>query len=51
MIRSGIWEPEKWGPVAGLPSYAEALKQHGSMPDALPDLERRIRASETDRLY
>ena len=51
MIRSRMWQPEEWGSVEGLPSYAEALKDHGNMPDPLPDLERMTAANETDRLY
>src|SRR4029450_4489445 len=31
MIRSGMWEPEKWGNIEGLPSYAQALKDHGKL--------------------
>ncbi len=51
VIRSGLWEPETWGSIDGLPSYAQALKQHAELPDAISDLERRLRSNETDRLY
>jgi uncharacterized protein len=51
MIRSGMWEPERWGSVEGLPTYAQALKDHGNLSDTLPDLERRMAYNETDRLY
>jgi len=51
MIRSGMWEPDKWASIHGLPSYAQALKDHGNLPDALPDLEQRVAHNETDRLY
>jgi len=51
MIRSGMWEPDKWASINGLPSYAQALKDHGNLPDALPDLEQRVVHNETDRLY
>jgi uncharacterized protein len=30
MIRSGMWEPDRWGSIEGLPSYAQALKDHGA---------------------
>lgn len=51
VIRSGLWEPERWAPVDGLPSYAQALKDHARLPHALPDIERNLASNETDRLY
>jgi PPOX class probable FMN-dependent enzyme len=51
MIRSGMWQPETWGSVEGLPSYAEALRDHGRLPDPLPKLEKIVAYNETDRLY
>jgi hypothetical protein len=51
MIRSGMWEPGRWGPVDGLPTYAQALKKHGAMPDALEDLQARVERNETHKLY
>ena len=51
MIRSGMWEPDRWGPIDGLPTYAQALKDHGNLPYALADLELGVAANETDRLY
>jgi PPOX class probable FMN-dependent enzyme len=51
MIRSGMWEPETWGAIEGLPSYAQALKSHGNLPNALADLEERVANNEANRLY
>lgn len=51
MIRSRMWEPDRWGSVEGLPTYAQALKDHGELPDKLSNLERMTAANETDRLY
>lgn len=51
MIRSGLWEPERWAPVDGLPTYAQALKDHARLPYPLPDIERNLASNETDRLY
>jgi len=51
MIRSGMWEPDRWASIEGLPTYAQALKDHGNLPDPLWDLERRMKANETERLY
>ena len=51
MIRSGLWEPERWGSIDGLPTYAQALKDHGRVSTALPELERRLVHNEKHRLY
>jgi hypothetical protein len=51
MIRSGLWEPERWGSIDGLPTYAQALKDHGKLSTALPEIEQRIVHSEVHRLY
>ncbi|MDW3221981.1 MAG: pyridoxamine 5'-phosphate oxidase family protein [Paracoccaceae bacterium] len=51
MIRSRMWQPDRWGSIDGLPSYAQALKDHGELDDAVDDLEKRMANNETDRLY
>ena len=51
MIRSAMWQPEKWGSIDGLPTYAEALKDHGEMDMPLEDIEARMAYNESDRLY
>lgn len=51
MIRSGMWEPDRWGSIDGLPTHAQALKDHAKMPGPLPDLERGVALNERDRLY
>lgn len=51
MIRSAMWQPEKWGPIDGLPTYAEALKEMGKMEMPLEEVEARMAYNETGRLY
>jgi PPOX class probable FMN-dependent enzyme len=51
MIRSAMWQPEKWGSVQGMSTYAEALKDHGQMEMPLEDIEARMAYNESDRLY
>jgi PPOX class probable FMN-dependent enzyme len=51
MIRSRMWQPEHWGSIDGMPSYAQALKDHGAMDDPLEDIENRMAYNESDRLY
>ncbi len=54
MIRSGMWEPDKWASINGLPSYAQAMKDHGELSnfrDSLESLESLVERNETQRLY
>jgi len=51
MIRSGMWEPSRWGSIDGLPTYAQALKDHGNLSTTLQELEQRLAKNEMDRLY
>lgn len=51
MIRSRMWEPEKWNSIDGLPTYATALKDHGNLPDPIEVLEERMHNNEVNRLY
>jgi PPOX class probable FMN-dependent enzyme len=52
MIRSRMWQPDHWGSIDGLPSYPQALKDHGEMHDTpLEDIEERMAYNESDRLY
>ena len=51
MIRSRMWQPDQWGSIDGLPTYAQALKDHGEMDMPLSDIEARMAYNESDRLY
>jgi PPOX class probable FMN-dependent enzyme len=51
IIRSGLWEPDRWGPVDGLPTYAQALKDHAKLQVDLQALEAGVAANEVNRLY
>lgn len=51
MIRSQMWQPEDWASIERLPTYAQALKDHGEMPDPLEDLEAMVVRNENERLY
>jgi PPOX class probable FMN-dependent enzyme len=51
MIRSGLWEPERWGSIDGLPTYAQALKDHAASADTVDTIQARIDQNEAERLY
>src|SRR5215468_7885031 len=46
MIRSRMWEPSRWGSIDGLPTYAQALKDHGNLSTTLQELEQRLAKNE-----
>lgn len=50
VIRSGLWEPERWGSVEGLPSYAQALKDHAASADTVETIQARIDRND-ERIY
>lgn len=51
MIRSGMWEPDSWGDIEGLSTYAEAVMDHAQPSRSLGELEGIFARNETDRLY
>ncbi len=51
MVRSRMWKPDRWDSIEGLPSYAQALKDHGDMPDRIEDLQEMVERNEAQRLY
>ena len=50
MIRSGMWEPERWGSIDGLPTYAQAMKDHGAL-ESSEILQAIVEYNEAKRLY
>ena len=50
IIRSGLWEPERWESIDGLPTYAQALKDHAASADTVEAIQSRI-AQNDERLY
>ena len=50
-LRAGLWKPESWGSIEGLPTYAEALKAHGDLDYPLEMIEEGTRRNEEEDLY
>lgn len=46
LIRAKMWEPEKWQSVAGLPTYAQTLIDHGKLTIATEDLQKGIESND-----
>ncbi len=51
MIRAHMWTPEKWGPVDGLPTYGQALKDHASLQSPIELINEVMDDNEKNRLY
>ncbi|SDZ98133.1 MSMEG_1061 family FMN-dependent PPOX-type flavoprotein [Rubrimonas cliftonensis] len=52
VLRSALWEPDRAGPIEGLPSCAEAVFDQAKIADrSLAELEAAFRANEERRLY
>ncbi|MGE0718638.1 MAG: MSMEG_1061 family FMN-dependent PPOX-type flavoprotein [Alphaproteobacteria bacterium] len=51
MIRSRLWEPDGWPSIDGLPSYAQALKDHAALTGPLEAVQAGVEYNETGRLY
>lgn len=51
MIRSGMWKPESWADIDGIPTYAQALITHARLERSMEDMEDGIRRNEIERLY
>lgn len=51
MIRSRMWQPGEWGAIEGLPTYGQALRDHGRLQDPLSKLDDIVAFNEEKRLY
>lgn len=54
VLRSGLWRPETFGPVDALPTYAQAIHDHGNLVALdvpLEAVEKRLKHNEEKRLY
>jgi len=50
-IRSGLWEPQRWPDLAGLASHARCMVDHGGLQESIAEVQARLDASSTARLY
>ncbi|MDB5858850.1 MAG: pyridoxamine 5-phosphate oxidase [Ramlibacter sp.] len=51
MIRSSLWQPAAWPDVAGLPSQAQCLVDHGGLDESVADVEAWVLEGRRTRLY
>lgn len=51
MVRSGLWEQERWPDTSDLPTLAEAMVVHGALPISTERMNEIIVNDGRDRLY
>jgi PPOX class probable FMN-dependent enzyme len=51
MIRSNLWNPDKWASVEGLPTYGQALVDHGKLSISAEDMQAGVEHNAIESLY
>ena len=51
MVRSGLWQPEKWPDVAAVPPFAETLAAHAKLADSIAELNEFLDRDTREKLY
>lgn len=51
MIRSGLWDPEHWPDLTGLPTLARAMVDAGGLDETPEEMQALIDKDQRDRLY
>lgn len=51
MIRSNLWNPEKWESIDGLPTYGQALVDHGKLNISVEDMQAGVEQNAIESLY
>jgi PPOX class probable FMN-dependent enzyme len=51
MIRSGLWQPERWPDISELASLAEVIVAHGQLTDTVAEMTTFIDQDTRERLY
>ena len=51
MIRSHLWERERWAPLDGLPTLAETMKDAAAIAAPVDVIESVLKEDEERRLY
>ncbi|MEM9148422.1 MAG: MSMEG_1061 family FMN-dependent PPOX-type flavoprotein [Pseudomonadota bacterium] len=51
MVRSGLWQPERWPDRSDIPTLAEAMVAHGQLSRTVAEMDDIIRKDGENRLY
>jgi PPOX class probable FMN-dependent enzyme len=51
MVRSGLWQPDRWPGTADVPTFAETLAAHARLAETIPELQAHLDRSARGTLY
>ena len=51
VVRSRLWEPDRWPALDGAPSLAEMMVAHGRLSDTVAEMQQVIDNDANTRLY
>ena len=51
VIRSGLWKPESWGSVDGIPTLGEILVAHSNIDEPAEEIQKSIDESYETKVY
>lgn len=51
MVRSGLWQPDKWPDRAGVPPFAETLAAHARLAESIDELNEMLERDTREKLY
>ena len=51
VIRSGLWKPESWGSVDGIPTLGEILVSHSNIDEPAEEIQKSIDEAYETRVY
>src|SRR5690606_10076235 len=51
VIRSGLWQPEKWPDISDMPGFGKVLKDQTHSHETVTDLDLQLADSYKNRLY
>lgn len=51
MIRSGLWDPQRWPDSESLPSLAETMVRHGRLNESVGEVDGIVERDAKSRLY
>jgi uncharacterized protein len=51
IVRSNLWQPDNWDSIEGLPTYGQALVDHGKLGIEIDQLDHGLKEHEETTLY
>jgi PPOX class probable FMN-dependent enzyme len=51
MVRSGLWQPDKWPDPSDVPPFAETLAAHAKLAESLDELHEVLERDTREKLY